>query len=63
METTCENCNKRFAQGFKKGRESVLRENKSGCCCIIDDDGNVVSACEAHQAWLEKKMDAKNLQK
>ena len=49
----CENCKKRFAQGFEKGQESVLRQNKSGCCCIIDDNEDVVSVCGAHENWLE----------
>lgn len=40
---------------FEKGRNSVLRENKSGCCCIINDADEVVSACEAHKAWKEEK--------
>ena len=52
----CENCNKRFAQGFKKGQKSILRKNKSGCCCIIDDNDNVISVCGAHQQWLEDHL-------
>lgn len=45
--------NQRFAEGFKKGQESVKRKNKSGCCCIIDDEDNVVSACGAHAQWRD----------
>ena len=52
----CENCNKRFAEGFKKGQESVLRKNKSGCCCIINDDDEVVSVCGAHKEWLDRHL-------
>jgi len=29
---------------FKKGQEFVKRKNKSGCCCIINDNDEVVSA-------------------
>ena len=36
---------------FKKGQNSVFRKNKSGCCCIIDDNDNIVSACDAHKKW------------
>ena len=56
----CENCNKRFAEGFKKGQESVLRKNKSGCCCIINDDDEVVSACGAHKEWLDRHLSDKS---
>ena len=42
---------------FRRGQMSVKRKNKSGCCCIIDDGGNVVSACDAHREWLEKKLE------
>jgi len=50
----CENCNKRFAEGFKAGQSSILRQNKSGCCCIIDDNSNVISACGAHENWRDQ---------
>ena len=52
----CENCKKRFAEGFKKGQQSILRKNNSGCCCIIDDNDIVVSVCGAHQEWLENHL-------
>jgi hypothetical protein len=48
-----EGSNKRFAEGFKRGQESVKRKNKSGCVCIIDDNDNVVSPCGAHLQWKE----------
>ena len=48
-----ERFNTRFAEGFKKGQNSVLRKNKSGCCCIITDDGEVLSVCGAHEEWVE----------
>ncbi len=45
------------AKWFEKGQMSIKRKNKSGCCCIIDeDDGDrVVSVCGAHQTWLEEQ--------
>lgn len=40
---------------FNKGRDSVLRENVSGCCCKIDEDGEtILSPCDAHRAWAER---------
>lgn len=54
----CENCNKRFAEGFKKGQLSILRKNESGCCCIIDDNDKIVSSCGAHLNWLDEKLAA-----
>lgn len=33
--------------------------NKSGCCCVIDEDGDrILKACNAHQAWLGRKLNA-----
>ena len=49
----CENCKKRFAEGFKAGQLSVKRRNKSGCCCIIDENNKVVEACGAHLNWRD----------
>ena len=43
----------RFAKGFERGQESIKRQNESGCVCIIDDDGIVVSVCGAHKEWAE----------
>lgn len=45
----------RFADGFKAGQNSVKRKNKSGCCCIINDDDMVESICGAHQFLIEGK--------
>ena len=42
---------------FKKGQNSVLRKNKSGCCCIIDDNDNIISACGAHAERLKKHLE------
>ncbi len=53
----CDNCNKMAAKWFKKGQMSIKRRNKSGCCCIIDEDlgDKVVSVCGAHQTWMEEQ--------
>lgn len=42
---------------FKKGQNSVLRKNDSGCCCIIDDSDNIISVCGAHEEWLKKHLE------
>ena len=51
-----EYCTKRYATGFKAGQLSVKRKNKSGCCCIIDEEqgDKVIQACGAHLTWLEE---------
>jgi len=41
------------AKWFAKGQNSTLRKNKSGCSCIINDDGEVVSVCGAHEEWAD----------
>jgi len=55
----CENCKKLLRElpdkWFLKGQESVKRKNKSGCCCIINDNDEVVSACGAHLDWRDEE--------
>lgn len=49
----------RFAEGYHKGREAMLRTNQSGCCCIVNDSDEIVSVCGAHEQWgdnLLKKL-------
>jgi len=46
-------CNALPAKWFKKGQNSVLRKNQSGCSCIINDDDEVLSVCGAHQQWAD----------
>lgn len=41
---------------FLKGQNSILRRNKSGCCCIIVNDSFVISPCAAHVEWLEDAL-------
>lgn len=43
----------RFAEGFSRGKESVLRTNRSGCSCIINDSDDVISVCGAHEQWQD----------
>jgi len=52
----CSECRKRFAEGFLRGRESVHRKNPSGCVCVIDDNGKVISVCGAHQELIEEAL-------
>ena len=47
--------NKLRAKWFEKGQMSMKRKNKSGCCCIIDDNDEVVSVCGAHKTWMEEQ--------
>lgn len=48
-----EQSDRRFAEGFAKGQESVKRKNKSGCCCILNDDNQFESICSAHADWKD----------
>ena len=42
-----------FARGLKAGK---ISKNTSGCCCVIDDDGETISSlCGAHKALHDKK--------
>ena len=42
------------ADWFRKGQESIRRQNESGCCCKLDDDGEeIISPCDAHRAWRD----------
>jgi hypothetical protein len=52
----CEECRTRFVDGFIRGQAAVRRQNKSGCCCVFDDNENIVSVCDAHRQWLEDAL-------
>ena len=40
---------KDYARGWEAGRNSILRNNKSGCCCKFSEDGETItSMCMAH---------------
>ena len=42
-----------FARGLKAGK---ISKNSSGCCCVIEDDGETISSlCGAHKALYDKK--------
>jgi hypothetical protein len=47
---------KLMAEWFKKGQMSVKRKNKSGCCCIINDDGDIEELCLAHEEYIKEKL-------
>ncbi len=36
---------------YKLGQDSIKRKNKSGCVCELNDNDEVVSACQAHLEW------------
>ncbi len=39
---------------FDRGVESVRRHrNKSGCCCVFDEEDNLIKVCAAHVAWKD----------
>ena len=54
MQETLPQLLHRFAEGFKAGQLSVKRRNKSGCCCVISDDGEVITPCGAHLNWRDQ---------
>ncbi len=44
-----------FAKGLKAGK---ISKNTSGCCCVIEDDGETISSlCGAHKALHDKKAE------
>ena len=44
-----------FARGLKAGK---ISKNTSGCCCVIEDDGETISSlCGAHKALHDKKVE------
>ena len=47
---------KLISEWFEKGRKSVLRTNKSGCCCEFDEaEDEVVSLCAAHAEYFREQ--------
>ena len=43
-----------YSRGFDDGRKSVLRNNKSGCCCLFNEDDEIVELCMAHKEHEQK---------
>ena len=42
---------------FEKGRNSILRQNRSGCCCKFnEEDTEIVSVCEAYKELINTKV-------
>lgn len=47
---------KEFVRGFNKGRDSILRQNVSGCVCKISENGEeIIEPCLLHKTWKEEK--------
>jgi len=45
------------SEWFEKGRNSILRQNRSGCCCKFnEEDTEIVSVCEAHKELINTKI-------
>lgn len=44
-----------YSRGWKAGRNSVLRKNKSGCVCKFDEDGEtIIDLCGAHSDYMKR---------
>lgn len=47
--------NASFAKGFEAGKNSILRKNKSGCCCKFAEDGEtILELCDAHKEYIKQ---------
>jgi hypothetical protein len=42
---------------FTQGQLSAKRKNKSGCCCIINDNDEIESLCGAHEDYVQELKD------
>ena len=38
---------------FEKGKNTILRKNQSGCCCIIGEGDELTSLCALHQELID----------
>ena len=53
--------NKRRAEWFAKGQNSIQRKNKSGCCCKFSaDDTEIISLCGEHENYYEERLKREN---
>ena len=57
----CPECRGKFAAGFLRGRDSVWRENKSGCVCIFVEN-EIIKVCDAHRELIEEALRGKDEQ-
>ena len=49
--------NNTWAEGFKRGQESVKRKNDSGCCCKINEnEDSIESPCQLHMEWRDEAV-------
>ena len=47
-----------YAKAWEAGRDSVLRKNKSGCCCKFDEEGDeILELCMAHKQYFIDLLD------
>jgi hypothetical protein len=53
----------KFCRGFDAGRKAMLRgKNSSGCCCVFDEDENLVEPCKLHADWKKQAEDRVRIQ-
>lgn len=48
-----------YSKGFDDGRQSVLRKNESGCCCLFNEDDEIVELCMEHKVLMNSGITAK----
>lgn len=48
-----------YSKGFDDGRQSVLRKNSSGCCCLFNEDDEIVELCMEHKVLMDSGIEAK----
>jgi len=58
LEGRVEKIESEFCRGFDAGRKAMLRsKNSSGCCCVFDENENLVEACKLHADWKKQAED------
>ena len=58
FESEC--CRKSYWKGFKKGVYAERMRNKSGCCCVFnEDETEVLQWCALHASLAKKFKQAK----
>lgn len=58
LKKFCSECKTKW---FQKGRDSVLRQNTSGCCCLFNDKDEIVELCVAHKEYFDRKAISKKM--
>lgn len=49
IDTITNHEGKIIKEWFDKGRNSIKRTNKSGCCCMFEEDESISIMCAAHR--------------